>query len=192
MRNLDELGFEHLLYDDAKAPPPLSGVAEFEEAFQTKLPPDYLAFLNFSNGGRVERSSFGHPRYSAVSAFFSLTTDTDDIYGVWENTRLMREALADESEFLAEGDDDVIYIPPLALYSPDRESLRLIENFSMNPIACGMDGSGNFLIIDQSRGGRVYYVARDEGKMVKRADDFGVFIDGLYGDDDDIEVSEGL
>ncbi len=118
MRDLSELNINDCGRPVTTPPPSTQDIEAFQQHFNVVLPTSYLRFLAFANGGHPELDAFpyvtesGAVGGSGVDKFFHLTSDTEDDYGVWEETNYVREVLKKESLVAVgqNGGGDVIFL----------------------------------------------------------------------------------
>lgn len=151
MRNIEELQLQWLgpTFTDAD-------VQALEAHFAVALPPDYLHFLSLVNGGVPALNCYdyihedGEQGQITVGDLHYVTTDHEDMGGIWGMTQLLRENLAE-----IEREVNVVAVA---------------RDGSINPIYLNMfemPPSVHILYLD------------DEMLDYKIADSFEQFIDGL-------------
>ncbi len=102
MRNLAELKLTNSGGRPVdRAPPTAEVISAFEREFNVSLPPEYLEFLKYSNGGRPELDVLREADSDdfsdwAVEHFFHLSGDQTDPYGLWSTMRNCRWMLGEK------------------------------------------------------------------------------------------------
>lgn len=92
MRDLSELKMNERGKPVKRSPPTAEAIDAFQRHFDVTLPPEYISFLNFSNGGHPELVSVepigrkGAARRS-VDHFYYLDDDANSISSLWTAMR---------------------------------------------------------------------------------------------------------
>jgi len=148
MRPISEIGME-----DSHPAPTQGEIADFEATYGITLPTDYVQFLSEANGGSPDINRFeyttqsGNQGESAVSVFFSLTSDNTNLYGIRANTDQLREIFQSinvQPNVVSIGENgggDQIFLD----YSVDPPKVRILYRTSANSTPLISENFGSFI-----------------------------------------------